>query len=105
MTIKQKYGTKELEKDYGAVTFAKLLNTYRITAELTQTEFGKKLGGLSRRVICDYENGRRIPSPAKAGEMARALGEIQSYWVQIAIQDYLRQYNLNYTVSLAEVSG
>ena len=51
-------------------------------------------------IICDYENGRRIPSPAKAAEIAEALGEIESYWVQIAVQDYLRQYNLNYKVKL-----
>ena len=101
MSTKKKYGTKELEKDYGAITFAKLLYTYRITAELTQSELGEKIGGLGKGIICDYENGRRIPSPAKAAEIANALGEIKSYWVQVAIQDYLRQYNLNYKVKLA----
>ena len=100
MTTKKRCRTKELEKDYGAVTFAKLLHTYRITVELTQNELGEKIGGLSRGIICDYENGRRIPSPAKAAEIAEALDEIKSYWVQIAVQDYLRQYNLNYKVKL-----
>ena len=46
-------------------------------------------------------HGRRIPSPAKAAEIAEALGEIESYWVQVAVQDYLRQYDLNYIVKLA----
>lgn len=101
MSTKRRYGTKELEKDYGPVTFAKLLHTYRITAELTQNELGKKIGDLSRGIICDYENGRRIPSPSKAAEIAVALGEIESYWVQVAVQDYLRQCNLNYKVKLA----
>ena len=101
MTTKKKYGTKELEKDYGVVTFAKLLHTYRLTAELTQSELGEKIGDLSRGIICDYENGRRIPSPAKAAEIATALGEIKSYWVQAAVQDYLRQQNLKYKVKLA----
>ena len=101
MTTKKRYGTRELAKKYGPITFAKLLHTYRITSELTQSELGEKIGGLSRGIICDYENGRRIPSPAKAAEMAVALGEIQSYWVQIAVQDYLRQYDLDYKVKLA----
>ena len=101
MVIRKRYGTKELEKKYGAVTFARLLYTYRITAELTQSELGKKVGGLSRGIICDYENGRRIPSPAKAGDIAESLGEIKSYWVQIAVQDYLRQHDLDYKVKLA----
>lgn len=101
MITKKRYGTKEMEKDYGSVTFSKLLHTYRVTAELTQSELGEKIGGLSRGIICDYENGRRIPSPAKAAEIAEALGEIESYWVQVAVQDYLRQYDLNYIVKLA----
>ena len=100
MTAKIKYGTKDLEKDYGPVTFAQLLHAYRVTEELTQSELGEQIGGLSRGIICDYENGRRIPSPAKAAEIAEALGEIKSYWVQVAVQDYLHQYNLNYKVKL-----
>lgn len=100
MRTKRKYGTKDLEKDYGIITFAKLLHTYRITEDLTQTELGKKIGGLSRGIICDYENGRRIPSPAKAFEIAEALGEIESYWVQVAVQDYLDQHDLHYKVKL-----
>ena len=100
MANKKRYGTKELEKDYDVVTFAKLLHTYRVTAELTQGEIGEKIGSLSRGIICDYENGRRIPSPAKAAEIAEALSEIESYWVQVAVQDYLRQYDLNYKVKL-----
>ena len=101
MIAKKRYGTKELEKDYGPVTFAKLLHTYRVTEELTQNELGKKIGGLSRGIICDYENSRRVPSPAKVAEIAGAFGEIESYWVQVAVQDYLRQYDLNYKVKLA----
>ena len=101
MAAKRKYGTKEMAKDYGPITFAKLLHTYRVTEGLTQSELGEKIGDLSRGIICDYENGRRIPSPAKAAEIAAALGEIESYWVQITIQDYLHQYDLNYKVKLA----
>ncbi len=100
MTTK-KFGTKELEKMRGPVTFAKLINSYRLSEELSQTELGNIFGGISRGVICDYEKGRRIPTPEKAAEMARALGEIESYWVQVAMQDYLREHDLNYKVRLA----
>ena len=44
MTTKRKYGTKEMAKDYGPVTFAKLLHTYRVTEGLTQSELGEKIG-------------------------------------------------------------
>lgn len=101
MSTNKKYTTKEMEKDFGQITFAKLLYTYRITEELSQRELGDKLGGLSRGIICDYERGRRIPTPEKAAEIARLLGEIESYWVQIAIQDYLNEHDLDYEVKLA----
>lgn len=100
MTTK-KFGTKDLAKQRGPITFAKLLLTYRLTEELSQEDLGKFLGGLSRGIICDYEKGRRIPSPEKAAEIANALGEIESYWVEIALQDYLREQNLDYKVKLA----
>ena len=99
--ITKKYGVKNLDKERGPVTFAKLLHTYRITEDLTQDELGVKLGGLSRGVICDYEKGRRIPSPEKAAEIANALEQIEHYWVQVAIQDYLRELDLDYQVKLA----
>ena len=99
--ITKKYGVKNLDKERGPVTFAKLLHTYRITEDLTQDELGVKLGGLSRGVICDYEKGRRIPSPEKAAEIANALEEIKHYWVQVAMQDYLREHDLDYQVKLA----
>jgi|FLYM01.1.fsa_nt_gi transcriptional regulator with XRE-family HTH domain len=101
MSTKKKYGSKEFEKDFGPITFAKLLMSYRLAEELTQDQLGEKLGGLSRGIICDYEKGRRIPTPEKAAEMAISLDQIDSYWVQIAIQDYLRQHQLNYKVKLA----
>lgn len=100
MTTK-KLGTKELTKKRGPITFAKLLLTYRLTEELSQEDLGKMLGGLSRGIICDYEKGRRIPSPEKAAEIANTLGEIESYWVEVALQDYLREQNLDYKVKLA----
>ena len=100
MTTKH-FGTKELEKIRGPITFAKLIHTYRLTEELSQDELGARLGGLSRGVICDYEKGRRIPSPEKAAEIARLLGEIEHYWVQTALQDYLRKHDLDYEVQLA----
>ena len=97
----KKYGVKELEKERGPVTFAKLIHSYRLAEGMTQEDLGEKLGGLSRGVICDYEKGRRIPTAEKAAEIAQLLGEIESYWIQVALQDYLREHELNYKVKLA----
>lgn len=101
MPTKKSFGTKDLETGHGPVTFAKLLLSYRLGEDLSQEQLGEKLGGMSRGVICDYEKGRRIPSPEKAALIARSLGEIEHYWVQVALQDYMREHDLDYEVKLA----
>ncbi len=70
------------------MTFAKLLGSYRISEGLSQVDLAKKLK-LSKGNICDFEKGRKIPSPSKAEEMAKILGDMPAYWVNVALQDQL----------------
>ncbi|WPU65808.1 helix-turn-helix transcriptional regulator [Peredibacter starrii] len=102
MTTKRKikYGSKELEKDFGRLTFGKLLEAYRLADELSQKEFAKILG-ISQASLCDLEKGRRIPSPERAALIACKLKEPESYWVQLALQDQLNHVGLNLKVSVA----
>ncbi len=106
MTIEKnnkiKYGLKELQKDRGTMTFARLLLSYRLSQGWTQQELARKISGLSltRGNICDYEKGRKVPSPAYAEKIAKKLGEIPSYWLEVAIQDMLRKENLEYTINI-----
>jgi len=96
---KIKYGLKNLRKDRGNVTFAKLLHSYRESEGLSQVELATKLG-LSKGNICDFEKGRKIPSPAKAEAMAINLGDLPAYWVEVTIQDLLAQDELDYFVTV-----
>jgi len=89
MTTKFKhYGTKEFEQDYGALTFGKLLESHRLSEEVSQKDFAKFLG-ISASSLCDLEKGRKIPSPRRAALIAKKLGVSTKLWIKVALQDYL----------------
>ena len=101
---KKFYGLKEfskdLEKERGPMTFGRLLASHRKCEELTQEEMGKMVG-LSKANICDLEKGRKIPSAKRAYDLAEALGMCGKQWVEMAIQDQLREQDLDLKVSIA----
>ncbi len=102
MTIEKnriRFGLKELQNLRGSMTFARLLTSYRSSVDLTQVELAKRLK-LSKANLCDLEKGRKIPSPARAHEIARSLKELPQYWVEVAIQDMLTSQKLSYVVKL-----
>jgi DNA-binding XRE family transcriptional regulator len=96
-----KYGTKDLEKAYGKITFADLLLAHRQGEELTQSEMAELLE-VSKQCLCDLEKGRRIPSPSRAASIAEKLGMIPESFIELAIQDHLREDSLDYHVSLSK---
>ena len=91
---------KDLERERGPMTFGRLLESHRKCEELTQEQLGKMVG-LSRANICDLEKGRKIPSVKRAYAIASALGMSGKKWVEIALQDLLREQNLDFKVSVA----
>lgn len=97
MTTKEQYGTSELERDFGRLTFGNALSSYR--KEKSQRAFADFLG-ISPQSLCDIEKERRIPSPGRAAKIARQLGEPESFWVQLTLQDMLRKEKLNLVVSI-----
>jgi transcriptional regulator with XRE-family HTH domain len=97
---KVEYGSAELEKDFGPLTFADLLTSYRLGEELTRSEVAKKLG-VSRQRLCDLEKGRRLPSIKSAQLWAKKLGFSPTLWVQVVLQDQLRRENVDLKVSVA----
>ena len=99
MTTK-KYGAKELEKDYGALTFGEALESYRLGEQLPQKDFAQRLG-ISQSSLCDLEKGRRIPSAGRATAIAKKLKEPEAFWVQLAIQDSLREQDIKLKVHVA----
>lgn len=97
---KNKYGLKDLEKDFGPLTFGKLLESHRLAEQISQVEMAKKLK-ITRQKLNDFERGRRFPSLGAAADMAEALGEHAATWVSVAIEEMLREQDLNFKVTLA----
>ncbi|SLM31270.1 conserved hypothetical protein [Desulfamplus magnetovallimortis] len=94
------YGIKELQRDYGVLTFGNALESFRKCEEFSRKEFALMLG-ISSQSLCEIEKGRRIPSPSHAVKIARLIQQPVQFWLQLALQDMLRQENLDYIVSVA----
>ena len=105
MSTKKKisYGVKELRRDLGEISVARLLASYRETEGLSQKDFAKILG-MTSASLCDLEKGRKIPSVTRAAKIAKKLGDMEIFWVETAIQDQLRKEKLRFEVTLREVS-
>ncbi len=89
-----------MQNDYEPLTFADLLRIQREDEGMAQTEMAKVLG-ITKQKLCDFEKARRIPSAKMAASWAKKLGHPQEVWVQIALQDQLRQDELDFEVSVA----
>lgn len=100
MTTKVKYGTKELSKEIGGLSFGKLLYSHRIAEEVSQKDFAEMLG-ISQSSLCDLEKGRKIPSASRALNIAQILGTSESLWIEIALQDQLNEQGIHLKVSVA----
>lgn len=97
---KIKYSLKDAEKDFGPLTFGKVIEAYRLADEISQKNFAEFLG-ISQASLCDLEKGRRIPSVDRAASIAKKLKEPQALWVQLALQDHLNEAGLKLKVSVA----
>ena len=98
-TKKIKYGLKELEKDFGPLSFHELLHAHRVGEEMTQKEMAEQLG-ISKQNLCDLEKGRKIPSLSRAANIAKKLGLHPKMFIQLAMTAQLEKENLNYKVEL-----
>lgn len=94
-----KTGSKELEKRYGRLTFAKVLSAYRLGEELSQVEMAKILN-ISKQSLNDLEKGRVLPSIERAAAIAKKIGAIDLVFIEIAIQDHIDRAKLEYKVQL-----
>jgi len=94
------YGTTDLEKEFGLLTFGNALSSYRKGEELNQKQFAKLLG-ISAQSLCDLEKERRIPTPGRAARIAKILKEPEAFWVKLALQDLLRKERIDLAVSVS----
>jgi len=95
--------SEELRKKYGRITFGAFLMAWRTSDDLSQAAFAKKIG-LSAANLCDLEQGRRIPSPARAKKIAKKLGLPEKNLVAIALEDALAKEGMKYSVELRDVA-
>ena len=90
---------ERLEKNIGRVSFASFIRSWRLSDEVSQTEFAKKIG-ISVQNLNDLEKGRRIPSPARAAKIAKKLNVPELGLIQFALDDMLHKDGLNFKVTL-----
>ena len=100
-TKTKKIGIAEIEKQYGHLTFAKLLKAHRLGEEMTQVEMAKLLK-ISKQGFNDLELVRKIPSIRRAVQIARKMGLLEDLLVQLVLQDQVRREKLNFIVSVSK---
>ncbi len=94
------YGIKELENEFGPLTFGNALESFRLGKGMSQKEFARFLS-ITPQSLCDLEKSRRIPSPGRTAKIAKKLKEPIAFWVQLSFQDAIRKEDLKLKVSVA----
>lgn len=95
----KKIGTKEIEKEFGPLTFGGLLKAHRVGEEMTQVAFAKRLG-LSKQSLNDLESSRKSPTIRRAVSIAKKIGLLPELVVQVVLQDQVSKENLKLSVSV-----
>lgn len=70
----------------GVLTFGQLLASLRQADEVGLAQFAATLG-VSRQHLHQLETGQKSVSPERAVRFARLLGQSESYFLQLALQD------------------
>jgi transcriptional regulator with XRE-family HTH domain len=93
------HGVHELEKRLGKMTVGEFLRSWRLSEEISQKQFAKKLK-ISAANLCDIEKGRKAVSPEKAEEIAHILGYSATVLVKLALMEQLESAGLHYVVDI-----
>lgn len=99
MSTKHKIGMSEIEKEFGVLTFGRMVRAHRLSEEMTQVEMAKKLK-ISKQNLNDIENERKIPSLKRAILISKKIGVTEALAVKLALQDQVRREKLNFTISI-----
>ncbi len=82
MTTKPVYGTSELAKEFGELTFGNALSSYRLGENKSQREFAKFLE-ISAQSLCDIEKGRmNYPPSSIMGEGSHSTVTVKLTTIQ-----------------------
>lgn len=96
---KSQHGLRDLERRLGKATVGDFLRAWRMSEELSQKDFAKKLK-MSPANLCDIEKGRKGVSPEKAEEIAHLLGYSSTVLVRMALAEQLESAGLKYVVEV-----
>jgi DNA-binding XRE family transcriptional regulator len=96
-------GVKQIEAEFGPLTFGRLLKSHRLGEEFTQVEFAKKLG-LSKQALNDLESGRKAPSIRRAIQIAKKIGILDALAIQLVLQDQVNREKIAVKVSVESMS-
>jgi len=99
MSTKKHYTVRDLESEFGPLTFGNSLEAYRLSEGMSQKEFAKKLG-INPQSLCDLEKGRRIPSIERAAKIAKKLKEPIETWLTLALADMMRNAHIDLSVEV-----
>ena len=83
----------------GALTFGQLLASLRQADEAGLAQFAATLG-ISRQHLHQLETGQKSVSPERAVRFARLLGQSESYFLQLALQDLANDYGITASVQV-----
>lgn len=93
-------GEKFLESLMGGpLSLGGALSAIRETENESLAVFSARLE-VSRTHLSDIEHGRRSVSPERAARFAAALGQSQTQFVRLALQDQIRNAGLNLRVDV-----
>lgn len=99
-TKKKSDAMKFLTKAAGRpLTFGGLLESIRLSEEISQIAFAKKLK-ISASHLCDIEKGRKTVSAARSAYFAEVLGRSESQFVRLALQDEVQKSGLKLKISV-----
>ena len=105
MTTKKKSETlKFLEELAGRpLTLGGLLESIRLSEEMSQAAFAKKLG-ISSSHLCDIEKGRKVVSPERAARFAKVLGRSREQFVRLSLQEMVDEAGLKMRVEVVKAA-
>jgi DNA-binding XRE family transcriptional regulator len=99
MSTEKQFGIKDLEKQFGPLTFSKFIKSWRISEDFSQTIFAKKLG-ISKANLCDIEKNRKRVSITRAAKIAKVLKLPVEGIVLIALEDMIREAGLKFRLKV-----
>ena len=104
MSINKKINAKKSIRNLtGHISFGEVLNSFRVSKELSQVEMAKALG-VSKQDLCNIEKGRKIVSIERAVKFAKSLKYSPTVFAKYVIEDQLRRAGLPNQIKIEDVA-